>query len=266
MAARRGLKAITPSELEEARDKVRWGKERRSLAMSDKEKENTAYHEAGHALLGLLLPNTDPLHKVTIIPRGPALGVTMYLPVEDKYSQRKNELLDMLVMIMGGRVAEEIAFGDVTTGARNDIKQATTIARKMVCEWGMSEKMGMVEYGEHEDYMFLGKEISRGRNYSEATAQDIDREVHNLCENAHRLAKELLLKHRQTLESIAKGLLEYETLEGGHIREIMEYGSIQNPPTSTQPPPAAKPPPLKPRPAPQAEEDLPPGLAGTAPA
>ncbi len=266
MAARRGMKAITPMELEEARDKVRWGKERRSLAMSDKEKENTAYHEAGHALLGLLLPNTDPLHKVTIIPRGPALGVTMYLPMEDKYSHRKNELLDMLVMTMGGRVAEEIAFGDVTTGARNDIKQATTVARKMVCEWGMSDKMGMVEYGEHDDYVFLGKEISKNRNYSEATAQEIDSEVHALCENAHRLAKELLLKHRQTLETIAKALLEYETLDGSHIREIMVHGSIQNPPTSTHQPPPVKPPPLKPRSVSKPEEEMPPGLAGPAPA
>jgi cell division protease FtsH len=136
----------------------------------------------------------------------------------------------------------------------------------MVCEWGMSEKMGMVEYGEHEDYVFLGREISKNRNYSEATAQEIDSEVHSLCENAHQIAKEQLLKHRHTLEAIAKALLEYETLEGSHIREIMDHGSIQNPPVSTHKPPAAKPPPLKPRPAPQAEEDLPPGLAGPAPA
>ena len=246
MAARRGLKAITKQELEEARDKVRWGKERRSLAMSDKEKENTAYHEAGHALLGLLLPNTDPLHKVTIIPRGPSLGSTMYLPTEDKYTQRKNELLDRLIMIMGGRVAEELVFGDVTNGARGDIKQATDISRRMVCEWGMSDKMGMVEYGEHEDYVFLGRDISRNRNYSEATAQEIDKEVHSLCENAHSIAKDLLTKNRQKLETIAKALLEYETLDGSHIREIMEFGSIQNPPVSPEPP-SSTPPPLKPR-------------------
>ncbi len=156
LAARKGLKAITLPELEEARDKVRWGKERRSLAISEKEKENTAYHEAGHAMLLVLLEHTEPLHKVTIIPRGPSLGSTMWLPEEDKYTMRKNELLDNLAVDMGGRVAEEIVFGDVTSGARGDIQMATRLARKMVCEWGMSEKMGMVEYGEHEDYVFLG--------------------------------------------------------------------------------------------------------------
>jgi cell division protease FtsH len=262
LAARRGLKAITRQELEEARDKVRWGKERRSLAMSDKEKENTAYHEAGHALLGLLLKHTDPLHKVTIIPRGPSLGSTMYLPTEDKYTQRKNELLDRLVMIMGGRVAEEIIFGDVTNGARGDINQATDIARRMVCEWGMSDKMGMVEYGEHQEHVFLGRDISRNRNYSEATAQEIDHEVHALCDNAYKQAKELLIKNRATLEVIARALLEYETLDASHIREIMSTGSIQNPP-APPPRPTSQPPPLR-----KVEEtgtpvtDLPPGLSG----
>lgn len=265
MAARRGLKAITRMELEEARDKVRWGKERRSLAMSDKEKENTAYHEAGHALLGVLLKHCDPVHKVTIIPRGPSLGSTMYLPLEDKYTQRKNELLDRLVMIMGGRVAEELVFGDVTNGARGDINQATEIARRMVCEWGMSEKMGMVEYGKHEEYVFLGRDISQNRNYSEATAQEIDREVRNLCDNAYRSAKELISENRDKLETIARGLLEFETLEGSHIREIMDTGRIQNPP---QPPVSPnQPPPLKPRHTePDAnassEPEFPPGLSG----
>jgi cell division protease FtsH len=262
LAARRGLKAITRQELEEARDKVRWGKERRSLAMSDKEKENTAYHEAGHALLGLLLKHTDPLHKVTIIPRGPSLGSTMYLPTEDKYTQRKNELLDRLVMIMGGRVAEEIVFGDVTNGARGDINQATDIARRMVCEWGMSDKMGMVEYGEHQEHVFLGRDISRNRNYSEATAQEIDHEVHSLCDNAYKQAKELLIKNKTTLEIIARALLEYETLDASHIREIMSTGSIQNPP-APPPRPSSQPPPLR-----KLEEtgapvtELPPGLSG----
>jgi cell division protease FtsH len=261
LAARRGLKAITRLELEEARDKVRWGKERRSLAMSDKEKENTAYHEAGHALLGVLLKHTDPVHKVTIIPRGPSLGSTMYLPLEDKYTQRKNELLDRLVMIMGGRVAEEIVFGDVTNGARGDINQATGIARRMVCEWGMSEKMGMVEYGKNEEYVFLGRDISQSRNYSEATAQEIDNEVRALCDNAYRIALDLIGQNRDKLETIANGLLEFETLDGSHVREIMETGRIQNPPA---PPPSPNvPPPLRPRTAgPSQEPELPPGLAG----
>jgi len=235
LAARRGLKAITMAELEESRDKVRWGKERRSLAISEKEKENTAYHEAGHALLCEILPNTDPLHKVTIIPRGPSLGSTMYLPTEDKYNNRKGELLDRLVIIMGGRVAEELIFGDVTSGASGDIRMATGTARKMVCEWGMSERLGMVEYGEHEDYVFLGRDISRARAYSEATAQEIDHEVKRLCDDAYQKALELLTQRKDTLIAIAKALLEYETLDGNQIREIINHGKLMNPPPPIPP-------------------------------
>jgi cell division protease FtsH len=236
LAARRGLKGITLHELEEARDKVRWGKERRSMALSEKEKTNTAYHEAGHALLLEILPHTEPLHKVTIIPRGPSLGSTMWLPEEDKYTNRKNELIAGLAVGMGGRVAEEIVFGDVTNGARGDIKTATAIARRMVCEWGMSEKMGMVEYGEHEDYVFLGRDISRARDYSEATAEQIDGEVRKLIDDAYKTAMETLTTHRQTLEVIAKALLEFETLDGAQIKEIMEHGRLLNPPPGPTPP------------------------------
>jgi cell division protease FtsH len=235
LAARRGLKAITMAEMEEARDKVRWGKERRSLAISEKEKENTAYHEAGHALLCEVLEYTDPLHKVTIIPRGPSLGSTMYLPLEDKYTNRKNELLDRLVVIMGGRVAEEIVFGDVTNGATGDIRMATGIARKMVCEWGMSERLGMVEYGEHEDYVFLGRDISRSRAYSEATAQEIDREVKRLCDDSYQRAMKVLTQRKETLIAIAKALLEYETLDGSQIREILNNGRLVSPPPPISP-------------------------------
>ncbi len=229
-AARRGAKSITQGDLEEARDKVRWGRERRSLAMSDKEKENTAYHEAGHAILGCLLTNVDPLHKVTIIPRGPSLGSTMYLPMEDKYTHRKNELLDRLVMIMGGRVAEELIFGDVTNGARGDINQATNISRKMVCEWGMSEKLGMVDYSEGEEHVFLARDISRARNFSEVTAQEIDREVKKLCDDAYSRAKQLITTNRDKLETIAKALLEFETLDGDQVKDIVNSGSMRNPP------------------------------------
>jgi cell division protease FtsH len=235
LAARKGLKAITLAELEEARDKVRWGKERRSMAMSDKEKENTAYHEAGHALLCELVENMDPLHKVTIIPRGPSLGLTMYLPEGDIYTNRRKELLDRLVVIMGGRVAEDITFGDITNGATSDIRQATNIARKMVCEWGMSDKMGMVEYGEHEDYVFLGRDINRSRGYSEATAQEIDTEVRKFCDDAYTRAKDLLVANRDKLVAIAKALLEYETLDGTQIRDIITTGKMQNPPSINQP-------------------------------
>ncbi|HVF71656.1 MAG TPA: ATP-dependent zinc metalloprotease FtsH [Chthoniobacterales bacterium] len=245
LAARRGLKGITLKELEEARDKVRWGKERRSMALSEKEKTNTAYHEAGHALLLELLEHTEPLHKVTIIPRGPSLGSTMWLPEEDKYTNRKNELIAGLAVGMGGRVAEEIVFGDVTNGARGDIKQATAVARRMVCEWGMSEKMGMVEYGEHEDYVFLGRDISRARDYSEATAEQIDNEVRKLIDDAYSTATRVLTEHRASLEAIAKALLEFETLDGAQIKEIIQHGRLINPPP-TAPPPTQKMPPEKP--------------------
>jgi cell division protease FtsH len=246
LAARRGLKGITLAELEEARDKVRWGKERRSLALSEKEKQNTAYHEAGHALLLKLLPHTEPLHKVTIIPRGPSLGSTMWLPEEDKYTNRKNELLASLAVKMGGRVAEEIVFGDVTNGAAGDIKMATAMARRMVCEWGMSEKLGMVEYGEHEDYVFLGRELTRNRDYSEATAEEIDHEVRHLLDEAYQTAKKALLANHDKLDVIAKALLEYETLDGAQIDEIVKYGRLVNPPRGIPPATGEKMPPEKP--------------------
>ncbi len=265
LAARRGLKGITLHEMEEARDKVRWGRERRSMALSEKEKTNTAYHEAGHALLLELMEHTEPLHKVTIIPRGPSLGSTMWLPEEDKYTNRKNELLASLVVTMGGRVAEELVFGDVTNGARGDIKMATGTARRMVCEWGMSEKMGMVEYGEHEDYVFLGRDISRARDYSEATAEEIDREVRKLIDDAYALAKKTLTENRDKLETIAKALLEFETLDGAQIRDIIEHGSMSNPPKS---PPSggeqmkAEKPPKQVVVAPDVNPPLPGGLSG----
>jgi cell division protease FtsH len=270
MAARRGLKAITQRDLEEARDKVRWGKERRSLAISEKEKENTAFHEAGHAILSVLLEHTDPLHKVTIIPRGPALGVTMSLPEGDTYTERRKELLDLIVMIMGGRVAEELAFGDVTNGATGDIRQATRIARKMVCQWGMSEKLGMVEYGEHEDHVFLARDMTaRNRDYSEATAQEIDSEVKSLIDSAYKKATSLLSEKRDKLDLIAKALLEHETLDGQQVRDLMSLGYMRNPPVQETKPPPLPPPPIS---APSAEApdtqrpDLPPGGLAPAPA
>ncbi len=252
LAARRGLKGITLAELEEARDK----------ALSEKEKQNTAYHEAGHALLLELLPHTEPLHKVTIIPRGPSLGSTMWLPEEDKYTNRKNELLAGLAVSMGGRVAEEIVFGDITNGARGDIKMATAIARRMVCEWGMSEKMGMVEYGDHEDYVFLGRDISRARDYSEATAEQIDQEVKKLLDEAYQLAKKTLTANRDKLEVIAKALLEFETLDGSQIKEIVEHGRLINPPPGTTPPPGQKMPAEKPPKQVVAAPDVTPPLPG----
>jgi cell division protease FtsH len=159
----------------------------------------------------------------------------MYLPLEDKYTNRKNELLDRLVVIMGGRVAEELIFGDVTNGATGDIRMATGIARKMVCEWGMSERLGMVEYGEHEDYVFLGRDIARSRAYSEATAQEIDREVKRLCDDSYQRALKVLTQRKETLVTIAKALLEYETLDASQIREIINNGRLINPPPPISP-------------------------------
>src|ERR1041385_1560856 len=176
LAARTGKKAVGQSELEEARDKVRWGRERRSLAMTDENKKLTAWHEAGHALVNVLLKHTHPLHKVTIIPRGPSLGSTMSLPKEDILNYRKKELEDMIAMTMAGRIAEELVSGDVSTGAGGDIQQATNMARAMVCQYGMSDKLGMVQYTEDDEY-FLGRDMMRRKSYSEATAEEIDTEV-----------------------------------------------------------------------------------------
>jgi cell division protease FtsH len=230
LAARRDAEAITQKDLEEARDKVRFGRERRSLAMSDEQKKLTAYHEAGHALLNIVLEHTDPLHKVSIIPRGPALGVTMMLPTEDRYGYGKRKVTDDLCVAMGGRVAEELFLGDISSGASGDIKMATWYAKKMVCEWGMSGRMGMVEYGDHEDYVFLGREIGRSRGYSEQTAREIDEEVHQIVSGAYERAKKILGENRDKVEKIAAALLEYETLDGSQVEEIIKHGRMLNPP------------------------------------
>ncbi len=232
LAARRDLESVTIAEMEEARDKVRWGRERRSLALSEKEKENTAYHEAGHAILNVLLDHTDPLHKVTIIPRGPSLGSTMFLPEEDKFTYRQKELLDQLVVAMGGRVAEEITFGNVTNGAVGDIRMATNIARKMVCEWGMSESLGMVEYGEERGEVFVARDVGSSRGYSEVTARKIDEEIKKLIDDAYGKAKSMLLEHNSALINLSNALLEYETLGAAQVEEIMEHGEMKDPPKS----------------------------------
>jgi cell division protease FtsH len=242
MAARKGQKAIEHNDLEEARDKVRWGKERRSLAMSEKEKISTAWHEAGHALLTVILDHAHPLHKVTIIPRGQALGSTMYLPEGDKYSTQRKEALAMLVMTMGGRIAEEMFTGDVSNGASGDIAQATKLARRMVCEWGMSS-LGMIRFSEDSEYVFLGRDAARGREYSEETARQIDSEVKRLIDDAYRQATEMLEARRDKVKLIAEALLEFETLEGSQIKDLIELGYMQNPPVIAQKPPPLPPPP-----------------------
>lgn len=238
LAARRNAKTIMQADLEEARDKVRWGRERRSMAMSEREKRITAYHEAGHAILNVLLEHTDPLHKVSIIPRGPALGVTMMLPQEDRYGYGRLKVLDEMCVAMGGRVAEEIFIKDVSSGASGDIRMATYYAKKMVCEWGMSDKLGMVQYGEQDDYVFLGKEMGKSRGYSEETAREIDQEVLTLTKDAYALATKLITENRETVEKITDALLEFETLEGSQVVDIIEHGEMKNPPKRDVDPPA----------------------------
>src|SRR5882757_1369661 len=238
LAASTNKKAVSMPELEEARDKVRWGRERRSLAMTDQEKKFTAWHEAGHALVNVLLSHTHPLHKVTIIPRGQSLGSTMSLPKQDVLSRRRKEMLDDIAMIMGGRIAEEIVSEDISTGAAMDIQQGTKIARAMVCEYGMSDKLGMVQYGDHDEYVFLGREMGRSKVYSEDTAREIDAEIKRIIDEQYKIAKDLIMGNVDKLEIIAKSLLEVETLEGSQVEEIVRTGKFTPPP----PPPQVDPP------------------------
>ena len=237
LAARTGKKFVSQPELEEARDKVRWGRERRSLAMTDENKKLTAWHEAGHALVNVLLEHTHPLHKVTIIPRGPSLGSTMSLPKEDILNYRKKELLDSITMTMAGRIAEEITSGDISTGAGGDIQQATKMAHAMVCQYGMSEKLGMVQYVEDDEF-FLGRDMMRRKTYSETTAQEIDAEVRGIINRCYQRAQEIIFANRDKLEIIANALLEYETLDGTQVRDIVQLGTFTPPP----PPPKVEPP------------------------
>ena len=230
LAASTIKKAGGMEELEEARDKVRWGRERRSLAMTDEDKKFTAWHEAGHALVNVMLEHTHPLHKVTIIPRGQALGSTMSLPKTDVLSRRRKEMLDMIAMMMAGRIAEEIVSGDISSGAAGDIQQATNMTRAMVTQWGMSDRLGMVQYGDDDEYVFLGREVTRAKVYSEFTAQEIDSEVKRIIDNAYKIAKDILTTNIEKLELIAKSLLEYETLDGQQVEEIVRTGKFTAPP------------------------------------
>ena len=223
-AARTSKKLVEMSDFENAKDKVLMGVERKSLVISPKERRITAYHEAGHALVAKLLPGTDPIHKVTIIPRGRALGLTQQLPSEDKHNYSKEYLLNDITTLYGGRIAEEVVFGsqEVTTGAMNDLERATEIARKMVCEWGMSERMGPLQFGKREEMIFLGREIAQHQDYSEQTAMEIDREVRRIVMENFERAKALIQCRLETLHGLAEALLEREVLNGPEINAIVE--------------------------------------------
>ena len=225
LAARKDKKVVEMDDFEFAKDKVLMGVERRSMILSDEEKKNTAYHEAGHALVARLLPGTDPVHKVTIIPRGRALGLTMQLPTDDRYTYPKEYLYNNIAILMGGRAAEEIVLKHMTTGAGNDIERATELARKMVCEWGMSEKMGPLSFGKKEQEIFLGREISQHRDYSEHTAVEIDHEVKRLVVENYERAKSLLSANLKVLKALAEALLEREVLDAPEIEKIIGAGA-----------------------------------------
>jgi len=221
VAARQNRKVVTQFDFELAKDKVIMGVERKSLIISDEEKKNTAYHEAGHALVAMTMPAADPLHKVTIIPRGMALGLTMQLPLDDKHCYAKDYLESQMAILMGGRVAEELFMNHVTTGAGNDIERATDLARKMVCEWGMS-RLGPMSFGKKEEQIFLGREINQHRDYSEATAVEIDKEVRMFVDSGYQKARQIVEDQREAMVRIAEALLEREVLDGAEVRMLID--------------------------------------------
>ncbi|MDX2104595.1 MAG: ATP-dependent metallopeptidase FtsH/Yme1/Tma family protein [Alphaproteobacteria bacterium] len=241
LAARRGKRVVGMYDFEAAKDKVLMGAERRSMVMSEKEKELTAYHEAGHALVTINMEGSDPLHKVTIIPRGRALGVTMSLPEKDRYGYSKQEIEARLAMMFGGRIAEEIIFGaeKVTTGASDDIRQATNLARRMVTEWGMSEKLGRLRYSENEEEVFLGHSVTQRKNVSDATARIIDEEIRRIIDEAEGEARRILTEKLDDLHTVAKGLLEYETLSGDEVKALLRGEAIHRDTDNTDQKPQA---------------------------
>jgi cell division protease FtsH len=244
-AARRNQKFVTMSDFESAKDKVLMGAERKSMIITDEEKKITAFHEAGHALLAALLPHTDPLHKVTIIPRGMALGVTQQLPSEEKHNYTKEQLEARIAVAMGGRIAESMTFRQITTGAQNDIEVATEMARKMVCEWGMSDELGPLTYGKKEEQIFLGKEFNRHQDYSEATALKIDAEIKKIVTSQYDRASQVLTENKQLLTRVAELLLEHEVLDAGQLKQILNGEEVE----------IRKPKPLAPASRPEGKEE-----------
>ncbi len=220
-AARTGNEAVNMEDFERAKDKVLMGTERKSLILSERERANTAYHEAGHTLVARLIPGTDPIHKVTIIPRGRALGLTQQLPIDERHTYPRDYLLDTLAVLLGGRAAEELVFQHFTTGAGNDLERATDLARKMVCNWGMSEELGPVTFGKREEHIFLGREFAQSKDYSEETARVIDGAIKNMVLKANQRARDLLAGHRDRLQALAQALLDTETLDSREIDRLM---------------------------------------------
>jgi cell division protease FtsH len=257
-AARYNKKAVSMADFEFAKDKVMMGAERRSMIVSDAEKKVTAIHEAGHALLAVLLPYADPIHKVTIIPRGMALGVTQQLPLDDRHNYSRDYLLDQVAILLGGRIAEEITTGQVTTGAGNDLDRATELARRMVCEWGMSDVMGPLTFGKKEEQIFLGREIAQHQDYSEETAIRIDQEVRRIVTDNYERSKSLLQQHKDALLKMADELLQREVLDGDQVKRLAQGLPVDLPPAATPAePPAA--------PAAPGEDERRPGVAAIVP-
>ena len=245
LAAREESDKLGMRHFEHAKDKVLMGAERKSLIISPEEKNLTAYHEAGHTLVAIMLPGTDPIHKVTIIPRGMALGLTQQLPIDEKHTYKKDYLNNQIAILLGGRVAEELIFNDVTTGAGNDIERASDLARKMVCAWGMSEKLGPITYGKKEEQIFLGREIAQHRDFSEATAVEIDAEVRRIVEENHETVKKLLSGNIDTLKRLAENLLERESLDTDEVDTIFNGKELEPKPVPEEKPA------LKDQPAPE---------------
>jgi cell division protease FtsH len=220
-AARGNKRLVDMEDFERAKDKIMMGAERRSMVMPEEERRNTAYHESGHTVVARLLPKTDPVHKVTIIPRGRALGLTMQLPVADRYSMDRERLLENIAVLFGGRIAEEIFMHQMTTGASNDFERATDIARRMVTQWGMTDALGPMVYGENEGEVFLGRSVTTHKNVSEATMQRVDAEIRRIIDQQYGLARRLIEENRDKIEAMAKALLEWETLDAEQINDIM---------------------------------------------
>ena len=238
-AARFNKRLVDMDDFERAKDKVIMGTERRSMVMPEHERRNTAYHESGHAVVARLLPKTDPVHKVTIIPRGRALGVTMQLPQEDRYSMDREHILQNIAVLFGGRIAEEIFMNQMTTGASNDFERATELARRMVTQWGMSDTLGPMIYGENEGEVFLGRSITTHKNVSETTMQKVDAEIRRIVDEQYKLARRLIEENRDKVEAMAKALLDWETIDSDQIGDIME-GRPPRPPKPVQPPQATR--------------------------